>query len=58
MNQEWTKNDWQRHQEKVILEEYMEHIAIQNREMRDEKGTISRFGRALQTGERAGEARV
>jgi hypothetical protein len=58
MTQELTENDWQRHQEKVILEEYMEHIAIQSREMRDEKGTVSRFDRALQTREREGEARV
>jgi hypothetical protein len=46
------------YQRKVILEEYHEHLALQKREVRNEKCTVSRFGQVMQAGQRAGEARV
>jgi hypothetical protein len=37
MSEKWTKEDWQQNQEKVILEEYMEHLALQSKEKGHEK---------------------
>jgi hypothetical protein len=37
LSKEWTKAEWQQNQEKVILEEYMEHLALQSKDKGYEK---------------------
>jgi hypothetical protein len=49
LKDEWTNEQWESHQRKVILEEYMEHLAGQRRADRDQNNSFGSSDRNVQS---------
>jgi hypothetical protein len=57
LKNEWTTVEWQVHQEKVILEEYMEHLG-QRRVHLDQNNSFDRSDRDVQVREQRSKGRA